>query len=452
MVQRGMFLDGMFYASVARNLAAGQGSFWEPSFSKTVYLQYFEHPPLGLTIESAAFRILGDTFATERIYALVMLALAAWVMTRLWRSLLPAEYDWLPLCLWVLPAVVTWGVVNSMLENTMVVATTASVWATVSAARAATARAAVGWALAAGLLIDAAVLIKGPVGLFPLATPVLLAILPATARPQWKWTLGVVAAVFLVSAAAVAFMPILQNATEQYVENQLSPVFSHRPPVSLQIEAVWRHLAGGILIRIAIVPVALWGLARWQGRRPGVPRAAWFFTAVALSASLPLMASPKISGHYFIPSVAMFALAAGAFAWPAIEALVLKAAAPVGRWLPAAAGASLLVAAALVVLLHGVVQPRDVDQVASMDTVGTFVPHGAIIGTCVDAGAEWGLLAFLQRFLAVSLDPTGQPANGWFAQPAQMACAVPPSCTRAATTAALTLYRCSASVPAPPTR
>ena len=32
--QRGMFLDGVTYAVVARNMADGVGTFWAPSFSE----------------------------------------------------------------------------------------------------------------------------------------------------------------------------------------------------------------------------------------------------------------------------------------------------------------------------------------------------------------------------------------------------------------------------------
>ena len=34
---RGMFVDGVTYASIARNLAEGHGSFWSPSYTATLY-------------------------------------------------------------------------------------------------------------------------------------------------------------------------------------------------------------------------------------------------------------------------------------------------------------------------------------------------------------------------------------------------------------------------------
>jgi len=39
----------------------------------------------------------------------------------IWRRMQPADYDWLPLLFWIVPSIVTWGVVNNMLENTQAI-------------------------------------------------------------------------------------------------------------------------------------------------------------------------------------------------------------------------------------------------------------------------------------------------------------------------------------------
>src|SRR4051812_22549428 len=63
LAQRGMFVDGLTYASIARNLAEGRGSFWSPSYTATIYPEFHEHPPLGLWLQSLWFRVLGDHLA-----------------------------------------------------------------------------------------------------------------------------------------------------------------------------------------------------------------------------------------------------------------------------------------------------------------------------------------------------------------------------------------------------
>src|SRR5690242_20146519 len=85
MAQRGMFLDGMVYASISRNLAAGAGRFWTPSYTATAYAAFHEHPPLGFWLESVAFRALGDHAYTERAFAVLVLLLTAVLVAAIWR-------------------------------------------------------------------------------------------------------------------------------------------------------------------------------------------------------------------------------------------------------------------------------------------------------------------------------------------------------------------------------
>ena len=70
--QRGMFVDGMTYAVVARNMALGIGSIWAPSLSDTIYARFFEQPPLGMALQAIAFALVGDHFAVERVFSLLM--------------------------------------------------------------------------------------------------------------------------------------------------------------------------------------------------------------------------------------------------------------------------------------------------------------------------------------------------------------------------------------------
>ena len=60
MAQRGMFSDGLLYATIARNMAIGVGSLWAPSYTQTAWTEFYEHPPLGLALEAVAFHALGD--------------------------------------------------------------------------------------------------------------------------------------------------------------------------------------------------------------------------------------------------------------------------------------------------------------------------------------------------------------------------------------------------------
>ncbi len=174
MAQIGMFLDGVIYAAIARNLSEGIGTFWFPSYTSTLPV-FHDHPPLAFGLQGAAFAIVGDHVAVERVYSILMGGLVALLMVLIWRSTVrDSTYDWLPVVFWLLPAGVTWSVANNMLETTQTVFTTLAVLAFVRSLE--SARASYGWASVAGLSVLGAVLTKGPVGLFPLAAPVILAL------------------------------------------------------------------------------------------------------------------------------------------------------------------------------------------------------------------------------------------------------------------------------------
>ena len=51
----GMFMDGLAYAALSKNMAIGYGSFWYPHLSDTLWNEFHEHPGLGLWLQSLFF-------------------------------------------------------------------------------------------------------------------------------------------------------------------------------------------------------------------------------------------------------------------------------------------------------------------------------------------------------------------------------------------------------------
>ena len=68
---KGMFMDGLYYATISRNLAEGTGSFWQLHFTATSYPIFYEHPPLAMGLQSIFFKIFGDSVYVERFYSLL---------------------------------------------------------------------------------------------------------------------------------------------------------------------------------------------------------------------------------------------------------------------------------------------------------------------------------------------------------------------------------------------
>jgi len=152
---------------------------------------------------------------------------------------------------------------------------------------------------------------------------------------------------------------------------------------------------------------------------------------LGVCASAPLALSPRLSGHYFLPAAAMFALAfailAARFVGTRVQSVLV----------------AMIVPAAVVVVAVVLRAPRDEALVRDLGAIEHEMPRGVVIGACPHPRASdiWDLHSYVQRWFRVSLDARARPVNGWFLR-SDAACAVPPSCVQAATGERLTLFRC----------
>ena len=199
LVSEGTFLDGLIYAVLARNLAAGLGSFWTPYFSASQYPQWYEHPPVALGLESCFFRVLGDHVYVEHIYSACTALVTAWLIVTLWKWCCRQDEElrplgWLPVLFWLMNPQITWAYSNNMLENTMGIFTLGAVLVLLRSFTAVRlgVLSAMAVAMVAAMMIVAAALTKGPVAFFPFTVPVIYAL--TTGRISWRraWAITMV--------------------------------------------------------------------------------------------------------------------------------------------------------------------------------------------------------------------------------------------------------------------
>ena len=123
LVQQGMFLDGVTYSAISNNLANGLGSNWSPHYTKTLYPEFNEHPPLVFIIQSVFFKLLGDSYLTERIYTFLTALLTMYGIVLCFRLFIKEinikNTEWLLVFLWITIPLVMWSYRNNLLENTM---------------------------------------------------------------------------------------------------------------------------------------------------------------------------------------------------------------------------------------------------------------------------------------------------------------------------------------------
>lgn len=62
-------LDGLDYSDLAIHLTHHIGSFWSPSFTATRYIHFYEHPPVGIWYFALFYKLFGDSWHTDKIIA-----------------------------------------------------------------------------------------------------------------------------------------------------------------------------------------------------------------------------------------------------------------------------------------------------------------------------------------------------------------------------------------------
>mgnify|MGYP001821048999 CR=1 FL=1 len=178
--------------------------------------------------------------------------------------------------------------------------------------------------LIAGLLCSAAILTKGPVGLFPLVAPFLFAwfVLDNGSKAVKNTVLAAVPVLLL--ALGLYVYPPAHLATLAYFESQLISTFTGlRVPENGRLYLLGQFasntaIAGGVLL--------LFSRGRFDIRLPKVSKA---YLLIGLCAFIPLLLSPRQYKHYLLSCLPYFALFLGSLArptWPAVKVRVLVAA------------------------------------------------------------------------------------------------------------------------------
>jgi len=425
MASVGMFVDGLIYASISRNLAAGLGSAWSPQFSPGLFEVFREHPPLVFWLQSLFFRAFGDSYLTERACDLVVLVATAGLMRALWMRLVRgagipglAGYWWLALLCWVLVPKWSWAYRNNVLENTMTLFCLAAVVAVLAALSARSARRFIALAVLAGASTLAGFLSKGLPALFVL--PVAVMLLPASGRFDLRRALGTASVQALVAAAGFATMLWLVPEARSYFGDWWQYQVAGRTGLSGGW-AIVPELAKK-LAPMAVVLLVVRGAVRKRlpaGWWRGVAGPAASMLVTGLAASLPLVLGDRDSGHYLLPSLPLFALGFGL-----VAAAVVQAGGPrIRDALERQPSARFVAGAALAALAIGAMCWTRIGEVRKnepyhvfFDRVAAVTGPGAVIGVQRSLYNDWMLHAVAQRYYRISLDPSA--VNQWRLVPA----------------------------------
>lgn len=419
-VPQGMFVDGVLYASISRNLAEGRGSWWLPYFSISYWIEgvprnyYYENPPLLFWMQSVFFRVLGDHWWVEKLYAFVLLLFNFFLITRIWKTVLKSIHgehslQWLPVLFFYLIPIVFWGSAYNLMDSQLLTFCLLATWTLLSGLVKQSQRT-LNYALAV-LFIFLGILTKGPVAVYPVALPFFYFIV--FNRIQW-WK-GAIHSLILFSTVLLMFTLFLflnsaaLNFFKEYWNQRLSFAIMGGRTEGVRhglgrLYVLWILLReNSMLISLTLVVLLL----SYIKRIPIVssrPEKKWalVFLFLALAGTAPLVLSTRQAGMYLIPSLVMFAIAAALFQYDLVKQLLLKISARTTMLISTLMMVGIISVSIYASIIFGT-PSRDEGLIEDIHAIKPMIPKSNSIVLADATVCSSSINTYLQRYLKLEL-------------------------------------------------
>lgn len=399
----GMFLDGMIYAAISRNMAEGLGSLWKPYYT-AIFNEFYEHPPLAFWLESFFFRALGDTLYAERIYSLLTYLITGGLIAVTWKRIThnPA-LGWLPLLFWVTIPTLSWACPNNMLENTMMVFITLGFYFYVRRTDG------IHYVAAAGVCVFLAFLSKGVFALFIWSVPFWLFVFRLDKGIGAMFLRTGLLIVFTVAPGLLfaLFDDGIFTNLKTYFFNQVVNSVKNVQTVSSRftiLKNVFYDLLPSILLAVITTGVGL--KLRFTTTFRPVANRAWIgaLLCIALSGVLPILASLKQRSFYAIDTFPFFSLAVALYLLPTLDPM-LKQVTLRHRHVITGAGLAVLLIALASSYWHAGKIGRDHDELHDLYATLTLVPRGSKLSIPRSLAQQWEIYSMYARYGNITADP-----------------------------------------------
>jgi 4-amino-4-deoxy-L-arabinose transferase-like glycosyltransferase len=408
LLTEGMFFDGVTYASISRNMAEGQGTFWNPHYTQTLYPEFRQHPPLALGMEALAFRMLGDHWWVEKSYSVLMFLLSGLLIALIWkRTTNNLRWAWLPLLFWFAMPLISWSATNNLLENTMSVFVLLSVYLMIVGYQ----RHRMIWLLLSAVVLLLAFLSKGFTGLFPLAFPILY----CAFDQKRKWIQGPIDSLILLVAvvvfAGIVFLvcPGSFGYIKDYIRLQVIGGGLYEATASSRFYIVVALLQQLIIpFVLALVLVICKARSKVNSKVfEFPPDKCWFysFLILGLLGVLPIMVSVKQRDFYMLAALPFLALACGHITLSMLTLWLPKITPKVRGWMTLGAGCVVLLGVVLNVVHIGK-YGRDEALIEEVKQKTAEVGDNSIIEITQEEYTQWAKHAYYMRYGKISLNPT----------------------------------------------
>ena len=404
----GMFMDGLFYSTIGRNIMAGKATFWNLSLTETIFKNFYGHPPLAMGIQSVLFEIFGDSIYVERFYSLFTLLLSATFIVLIWIETAGQQYKkyaWLPLFYFIIFPQISWSFSNNMLENTVTVFLLLSVYFSIRSLN----ENQVFMNALSGLFIFLAFLTKGVTGLFTWSFPILYYI--TTQKTTIKRAITDTGMLVFFSVFFLAIVLLFSKdayfTLNKYMHIQVFNSLEHVQTVDSRLYIVKKFFYQIILPLIFTVILII--KTKNKHKEVVVVKEkccnAAFFLLLGLSGILPIMISLKQRAFYSVPAYPYIAIAFALYSLPYVVQSFNTLRTDTKSYKIFNYLSILLIVSTMTLTLYfsGKILR---DKVILDDTykIINTLPKKTVISIDTTLKEEWSLIGYLYRYAYISLD------------------------------------------------
>lgn len=416
LVQDGMFMDGVLYATVAKNQAEGFGSFWYPIFADTWNKHgvptFHEHPPLVFGIQSLFFKIFGTSIYVERFYSFLTAFLTAWLIHLNWKILFQnqkelSNFSWLPILFWIIIPVCFWSFQNNMHENTMGVFTLASTYFLLKFYFQKPKNR---YLIIGGIFIFLASFCKGVPGIFPLAFPFLIWI--SHRNISFVNVIHHTLLLCLIAFGIYALLMVHEPARESlifYFENRLLDRIDSDPTVGNRFYIVGRlfqELLPPLILGVLIVFFSKLKTNTITFNNLDLKNGLLFFL-LGFAGTLPLLLTLVQKGFYMVHALPYFGIGIALIIVPNLTIFFKKQSTEIiNNKTFTILSSMLLIGAILFSSLQFGKSKRDENMLHDVYLLKNILPAKAHITLEKSIHQDWGLKVYLMRNSKISTSNT----------------------------------------------
>lgn len=317
-----MFMDGLFYADISRNMSIGLGSFWKPHLTNNIFNVFYEHPPLAFGLQSLFFKIFGDSVYVERLYSILTYILVGYLIVLIWENLTKdKKTGWIPIFFWIITGNVAWAAANNMLENTMSIFVCLAVLFYFKSAQ----NNRFLWITLAALSLSLGLLTKGFFCLYIWGLPFFIWAFKRNKSPLQTSTDTIVLVLITILPIAVLYYSsaYAHNYMVTYFTKQVMGSIENVHTVDTRF-AIVQGFFGSILAPLLFAFLILLVARKMKMPKSFISmniREFLMFCTIALSGVIPIMISLKQRNFYILTVYPLFAIGLAYYLLPTIKEL-----------------------------------------------------------------------------------------------------------------------------------